>query len=992
MTCQSNKGQREASVCSFNTCILILLLISYSGFSQSRITGKVSNTQGSGLQGATILVAGTNNYTVTDSTGYFALAARQGDKIQISYIGYDPYEVVIKGEQTLDVFLTESLKMLNEVVVVGYGTVSRGDVSGAVASISEHDFLQGNVTTSLQQIQGKVPGVVITQPGGDPNGDFNVRIRGATSLEGQPPLLVIDGVAIDDFHRAITTLNPADVASYDVLKDASAAAIYGSRGANGVILITTKKGKSGNVSVSYSAYRSVETVSNRFDVLTDQEWRHYTINDSTAPDYERAGRTDWQDAITRKAYTQSHTISASGGSDQIRLRGSVGYIDQEGVVINTGKKVLTARLNADLNTKNKKLNIGYGINTSIIDRDMMPDQSSTAQVRQDGAAIFTVAQRLLPVWPDYNPDGSYFVVPFPFPSPVYLLNESHSNQKQNFFQTSLKGEFEIIDGLKVGAMAALSNGNDVYTNYFPPFPGTDVGTGKRANSNKQNFTGDLHINFMKEFGEHRIDFTGVYEYNDFKNDGFSVTADGGHIEGLILPDNLGSAININPSDIGSFRYEDRIISYLGRFIYNYRDRYILTANFRRDGSSKFGVNNRWGNFPSASIAWRITNEGFMAGVWWMDLKLRASYGLTGNQENLPPNVFQNLYSAGGSYYLDGRWGQSVGVLTEGNPDLKWEVRKSFNIGADFSLMRDRINGSVDVFSDKTSDMLFLYDIPQPPFVNAQAYANAADAINKGIEAAIAADVVVKDRFVWNVRANFGAVRNRITNLLGQFKGYDLSITSSYYGWATGGSFQATPVTELKEGYPVGVFSLPQHAGFLDDGKELFLVKNEEGQLVDSTTFADSDKIYIDPTPDFEWGVTNTFTYRNFDLSIFIRGVQGSKIFANSLLNLGSMAYLPATNVAKQALTNSFTEVPNISTYWLQDGSFARLENVTLGYTLNNIKGIARLRVYVTGRNLFLVTKYEGIDPEINVEGKQRYIDQSFYPRTRSFTIGLDLSF
>jgi len=971
----------------------LLFFISFAAFSQDRIRGKVSNTQGFGLQGATILVAGTNNYTVTDSSGSFTLAARQGDKIQISYIGYDPYEVVLKDETKLDIFLTESLRMLDEVVVVGYGSVPRGDVTGAVASISEHDFIQGNVTTSLQQIQGKIPGVVITQPGGDPNGDFNVRIRGATSLEGQPPLLVIDGVAIDDFHRAITTLNPADVASYDVLKDAAAAAIYGSRGANGVILVTTKKGKTGNVIINYGGYGSVETISNKFDVLSAQKWRDYTANDPNAAAYDMGANTDWQDEVTRTAYTQSHTISASGGNDQIRLRASVGYINQPGIVLNTGKEVLTARLNTDLSTKNKKFNISYGVNTSVINRDMLPDQNSTAQSRQGGAWVFSWAQGLLPVWPVYNPDGSYFISPSDFLNPVPLLENLNSKQKQNFFQTSLRGDFELIDGLKLGAMAALSNGNDVYSRYWPPFPGTDdLGWGGRTNSNKQNFTGDLHINFRKELGEHLIDVTGVYEYNNFKNDGFGAFARGTHIEGLILPDNLSGAISVTPADISSFRNEDRIISFLGRLIYSYRDRYILTANFRRDGSSKFGVNNRWGNFPSASFAWRVTNESFMAGVSWMDLKLRASYGLTGNQENLPSNLYQNMYSAGGPYYLNGHWGQSVGVLTEGNPDLKWEVRKSFNIGLDFSLWRDRINGTVDVFSDKTSDMLFLYNVPQPPFVNSQAYANAADATNKGIEAAIAADVLNKKDFVWNVRVNVGAVRNRITNLLGQFKGFDLSVTNAHYGWAYGGSFQATPVTELKEGYPAGVFWLPKHSGVLPDGNELFLIRNNEGTLVDSTGFKDSDRIYIDPTPDFEWGITNTITYRSFDLSIFVRGVQGSKIFANSLLNLGSTAYLPATNVTEEALTNGFTNKPNISTYWLHDASFARLENVTLGYTLNNIRGITRLRVYIAGKNLLLITKYKGIDPEVNVEGGQRYIDQSIYPRTRSFTIGLDLSF
>jgi len=615
-------------------------------------------------------------------------------------------------------------------------------------------------------------------------------------------------------------------------------------------------------------------------------------------------------------------------------------------------------------------------------------------VRQGGATVFTWAQTFLPVWPVYNEDGSFYSPGAGYRNPVAFLSESHSKQKQNFFQTLLKGDYELVDGLRVGALAAISNGSDVYERMWPPTAGSgDDSWAGRSNDNKRNFTGDLHLNFRKQFGEHLFDVTGVYEYNDFVNDGFSVNAFGPFVEGLLLSDNLGSATSVTPNDISSYKNEVKIISFLGRFIYSFQDRYILTANFRRDGSSKFGTNHRWGNFPSASIAWRITNEGFMQSASWLDLKLRASYGLTGNQEGLPPNNHQTLYGPAGPYYLDGQYGQSYGIVRESNPDLKWEVRKSLNFGMDFSLWKDRINGTVDVFSDKTSDMLFLYNVPQPPFVNNSVYANAADATNKGMEVSVAGDIVSQNNFKWNARVNVGAVRSRITNLIGQFKGFDLQVTNTNYGWAAGGSFQGAYVTELKEGYPAGVFLLPQHAGFDAAGNELFVVRDIEGHAVDTTdSFSSSDRVYIDPSPDFEWGLTNTFTYRNFDLSIFVRGVQGSKIFANSLLNLGSRAYLPAANVTERALTDGFVKKPNISTYWLHDGSFTRLENVTLGYTLNHIKGITRLRVYVVGRNLLLLTNYEGMDPEVNVEGPQRYIDQSYYPKTRSFTIGLDLSF
>lgn len=973
--------------------LLHLLCVLFSAvepaFAQSTISGKVQGTEGMALPGATALVIGTNNFTTTDVEGRFTLQAKPGDLIQFSFVGYQDFQLELGNDTELNITLTEATMVLDEVVVVGYGTSLRKDITGAVASVSTQEFIQGNNTYPLLQIQGKVPGVVITQPGGDPNGDFNVRIRGATSLEGQPPLLVIDGIAIDDFNRAITTLNPTDIASYDVLKDAAAAAIYGSRGANGVILITTKKAKAGRTMFEYNGFGSMETISNRFDVLSAQQWRTYAGSN----EYDTAN-TDWQKEITRTAYTQSHIISASGGSDQIRVRGSVGYINQQGVVINTGKEVLTARLNAEIRSANDKLVINYGINTLIINRDFLPDQTSTAQVRQGGAFVFSYAQSFLPIWPVYKVDGTYYQPPTQAPNPVFLLSDLYSKQKQNFFQTSVTADYELIEGLKVGALAAISNGNDTYDRFWPPRLGTtDDPVAGKSNANKQNFTGDLHFKFKKQMGDHSIDLTGAYEYNKFVNDGFSVNASGPVVEGLLLTDNLGSATSVTPADISSFKNEVRIISFLGRLVYSYKDRYILTANFRRDGSSKFGTNNRWGNFPSAAIAWRISNESFMSENRWLDLKLRASYGLTGNQENLPPYNYLTLYGPAGPYYLNGSYGQSYGVVQEGNPDLKWEVRKSLNIGLDFSLWSDRISGMIDVFSDETSDMLFLYNIPQPPFVTNQAYANAATATNKGVELSLGGDVIAKDLFHWNARVNIGAVRNRITNLIGQFKGFDLSVTNSHYGYAQGGSFQYVPITELKEGYPAGVFWLPQHAGFDMNRNELFVTYDNEGKASGTnTTFTDKDRQYIDPTPDFEWGFTNTLSYKNFDLSIFIRGVQGSKIFANSLLNLGSWAYIPGANVTEDALTNGFVKKPNISTYWLQDGSFARLENVTLGYTFNHIKSMRKLRIYAVGRNLLLLTNYEGIDPEVNVEGKQRFIDLSYYPKTRSFTIGLDLSF
>ena len=979
---------------SFGCFVIVLFLCTLSLSAQSTLSGRVTDRNGIALNGATISIAATNKVTISDADGHFTIESSPGTLIQFSHIGFITRQISIGTETELVVSLEEEKVMLDEIVVVGYGSALRKDVTGAVSKISENEFNAGVITHPLQQIQGKIAGVVITQPGGDPNRDFTVRIRGATSVEGQPPLLVLDGVAIDDFNRAITLINPADIASYDILKDASAAAIYGSRGANGVILITTKKAIAGKLMFEYNGFGTAEKTSNAFDMLTGDEWRDATKSDPRANTYDAGADTDWQDEISRSAYTQSHFLSASGGNNQIQARGSVGYMDHEGVIINTGKTVLTARLNADFTSANEKLRLQYGLNTSIINRDLLPDQSSTGPVWQGGAVAFGVTSGYLPVWPVYQSTGSYFQPPFAADNPVSFLNESYSKQKQNFFQTSINGNYELTEGLNIGALAAISTGTDVYDMFRPQRIGTtsDALAG-RSNSNKQNVTTDLHLNYKRSFGDHTLDVTGAYEYNDFVNDGFRVNVRGPVVEGLLLNTNLGSATSVSLNDIGSFKNEVKLISLVGRLVYNYKNRYILTANFRRDGSSKFGSNNRWGNFPSAAIAWRLTNENFSNNKKWLDVKLRVSYGLTGNQENLPPYNYRTLYAPAGGYDLpNGAYGQSYGVVQEGNADLKWEVRKSLNIGMDFSLWNDRITGVIDVFNDRTSDMLFLYNIPQPPFVTDRAYANAADAVNKGIEFSLGGDVINKTEIKWSARGNLGVIRNKIVNLLGQFKGFDLTVTNAHYGYATGGSFQIAPVTQLKSGYPAGVFWLPKHAGFDDKGRELYFAYASDGKVIGTDSiFTAEDRVHIDPTPNFEWGITNTFTFQNFDLSIFIRGVQGQKIFANSLLNLESRAYLPERNVTTRALSNLFVNKPNISTYWLRDGSYARVENVTLGYTFRHIKG-GKLRIYLEGRNLLLVTSYGGIDPEVNVEGVDRYIDQYYYPRTRGITLGLNLTF
>jgi TonB-linked SusC/RagA family outer membrane protein len=991
-------------LCSFAWCLVILLSLVQHVLAQGKVlSGKVTDEDNQDpLPGVTVQVKGTNTGTITGPDGTFKLnnVPANTKSLVFSFVGYDTKEVAYTGETELNVTLKNG-KALEEVVVVGYGTQRKKDVTGAVTKITTKEFNTGVISNPLQQVQGKVAGLVIVQPGSDPNENLTVRLRGATSLEGQPPLLVVDGVAIDDFNRGINAIAPGDIESYDILRDASAAAIYGARGANGVIIITTKKGKAGKTTVEYNGYVSAEKVSNSLDVLSAAEWRAATQGNATAAALDKGANTSWPDEITQTALTHSHNVAVGGGTDKFNYRASVSYMNQEGVVLNSGKDQLSARLNINQKSFNDRLNIAVGLNTTIGNRKFLPGQDLNPRAKTVGSSnIFNLAFNYLPVWPLRNPDGTYYqVIDFDVENPVFDLKEIYNRRKDNFWQGSGKVDYELVDGLTVGVFGAISRSNDVGDYFEPTIPEkNNKSMGARYNYNKQVTNFDIHLNYKKQFGgdRHSIDFTFVHEYNRFLNDGFGVVARGFLIP-PILTNNLGSNTDIRND--GPFSYKDEVLlaSFLGRLVYGFDNRYSVTLNFRRDGSSKFGPNSRWGNFPSAGVAWTVSNEEFFKRQTLVNyLKFRVTYGTTGNQEDIDPYPYQLLYGAGDKFYSNGEVLQGYGINQLNNPDLKWEVRRSFNVGLDFSLFNSRLNGTVDVFSDQTKDLLFNYDLPQPPFLTNKVVANAADAENKGVEITLNGDIIKNDRFTWNAAFNISTLRNKITNLSGKFQGADLTITARNYGYADGRGLSNAYITRLVGGHPAGVFWIHEFAE-LRDGKEYYVHRDDKGQrlgLIRSDSATDADRIYVDPTPKFTYGFTSNFSYKNFDFSFFLRGVQGAKIFANTLLNLATTTRLPGNNVVKDALTNGFKDQPQPSTYWLKDASYLRMENMTLGYNFKpgSLWGLQSLRLYLAANNLFIITDYPGVDPEVKVEGDRRYIDRNFYPKTRSFTFGLNVTF
>ncbi|HVX51384.1 MAG TPA: SusC/RagA family TonB-linked outer membrane protein [Chitinophagaceae bacterium] len=980
-------------------CSLFLLIIQQSWAQTKTVSGTVTDDKGAAIVGASVLAKGTQAGTSTDVQGAFKLTVPSGaTTLVISYVGFADKEVDITSTTSVQVSLVPQAGNLSDVVVVGYGTQKKKDVTGAVASISSKDFNAGSITDPMQQIQGKVSGLVITQAGGDPNQQLIIRLRGQSSLTGsQTPLIVVDGVPLSDPNQ-VANIPPGDIASYDILKDASAAAVYGSRAANGVIIINTKKATAGTVKVEYSGYGTVDNVAKKYPLLNASEWKsaayNYLIQTGSTPDdanntikgYDLGANTDWQDAITRTAYTHNHNLAISGGTAHFNLRGSVSYLNQEGVVMNSGKEGLGLRLNGEGKALNDKLDIQFGIENTSYNR----------KYTDYGALSLPLFD--LPTFPVRNADGSYYpFIDFAVANPVMHLDQEINTGKENL--TIMKGQvdYTLIPGLKIGSLSSYSHFNKQVNWFQPAFPVEN----NFNNAHEQNYNTDLktidaHVYYNTAWGLNNLGVSAVYEFNSFENDNFYAGGQQYLVEEN-QNNNLGGG-NSAYNGISSYKESYIIKSYVGRITYNYNSKYYATATIRRDGSSKFGVNNRWGNFPSFDLAWAVSREKFMENIKWINnLKLRAGYGVTGNSDAINPYSTLFLLSSGARYYNPGsanfQYPFAYSPSQNANPDLKWEERHGKNIGVDFSLFNYRLTGDIDYFNDKTKNLLYNYTVPVPPFFINTILANVGDLTNKGLEIALTGNVVKGRRLNWDISGQISFIKTKVTNLSGTYQSYKVATDNIPGGYAEGRGLSSNPITFLKVGYAPYTFYLPHYVSTDKDGNQLF-DDGKGGTTTDPTV----KNYYIDPSPKFQYGITNTFTYDNWSLNFFLRGVSGQKIFNNTELNEAYIKRLPGNNVFSGAVSNPYTSPATASDLYLQNGSYLRLDNATLAYTFNKIKGVDYLKVYVSGNNLFVITKYKGLDPEIrNGNTNEAYIDatyggDAYYYRTRSISLGVNISF
>jgi TonB-linked SusC/RagA family outer membrane protein len=947
------------------------------------VTGKVTDAKdGSALPGVSVVVKGSTTGTNTDANGQFKLSVPEnGATLVFSFIGYTPQEVAATGGAALNVVLKSSSTNLNEVVVVsvGYGSQRRKDVTGAVGSISSKDFNQGAIVNPLSQIQGKVAGVNITQQGSNPNSeDAGISIRGQTSITGnQSPLFVIDGVATTG-NSQFQNLSPADIESYDVLKDASATSIYGSRGANGVILVTTKKGRAGRAQIEYTGFVGVSSQAKYYELLNAQEYSQAIrqINGVNPETYEKGGNVDWQRAIARTALTHNNNIALSGGANGFSYRGSVNYSLQEGTIINNGRKQLGFRFNADQKALNDKLVLSLNLSNTTVYRDQLTD----------GQPLNRYIFNAPPTYPIYNPDGSYNIfTDFDLANP--LLHLLTTTSKGTTYQTlgNFSVNYNLLPSLRIGGTGVLIHDNTL-THYFQPaFPGEgNLNTARQQSYNNNSYQSNAHIDYNESFGKHNISATAVYEYNDFYTESF--TAQGYN---YLVPENLDNVLeggDASRNQINSDKDNYKIISYLARLNYNYDNRFYLTASIRRDGSDKFGADHQYGTFPSVSLAYRFKKDLLKNVEWVDDIKIRAGYGVVGNSSALGP--YQNITLYGSSQkYFDGSnssfpYPNSYTYQQNPNRDLQWEERKGRNIGVDFSLFNNRLSGDINYYNDKTNKMLYTYGVPTPPFFVNTIFANVGSLTNKGLEVALTGQVIKDQNFNWTVNGQITFNKTKITSLTGTYNGFNLASDQIITASASGRGLSSSQLTYLKPGYPIDVFSLYHFEGIDAEGN----------------TMLSADKSFIDPNPKFNYGIGNTFNYKNWSFNFFLRGVYGQKIFNNPRLIFTTLSRLPGNNVTKEALTSGNKDV-RISDKFLENASYLRLDNASVGYTFKTIKGISNLRVYLAGNNIFVITKYKGLDPEFAPNA--HYVDggtsnstsgiQS-YPKSRAFTLGANVSF
>ncbi|MCY1721562.1 TonB-dependent receptor [Prolixibacteraceae bacterium Z1-6] len=966
------------------------------------INGLVNDSNGEPLPGVTIVVKGTTIGTVTNFDGNFTLEIpADAEILSFSFVGFQTQEISIGTQTLFNITLIEDVLQLDEVIAVGYGVQRKIDQTGATNRLTEENMNKSIATSPVEMMQGRVSGVNITQNSGEPGSGMTVRIRGNNSIRsGQEPLYVVDGIPLDNADitpnggtaagineagnkNPIAFLNPEDIESIDILKDASSTAIYGARGANGVVLITTKKGKKGEGTLSYDGYTGISQIREKMDILSAEQFRSYRKADGGSL-LDKGASNDWQDEIYQNGILQSHNLSFGGGTDKFTYQTSVGYLDQEGIVETTGIEKFNGRVKVSQEAFDGKLNIGASLIASHV-TDTRAPISETGGFEGD---LILTSLKLNPTYPIYNTDGSYYQHDKDQRNPVAMLDLVDDETQTDRILANMSAEFEIIKDLKYKmnlgfdrTVAERRVNQDKELIYLSNKGEADINNITANNKLIENY-----FTYLKDFDEHKFNFLAGHAYQYIKVTTSETNVNGFEVDDIKYTDNLQYG-NFSSATVNSSAYERELQSFFGRINYNYRDKYLVTVNARADGSSKFGKNSKYGFFPSAAIAWRASEEDFFQGMDNLsNLKVRLGWGLTGNQE-IPDKI--SLLSVGtepsANGYFNGTLSPGITFLRTPNPDVQWETTMQTNFGIDFGFWENRLTGTLDLFNKTTEDVLLEVPAKAPAATQTQ-WQNVPDLkiVNNGIEIGLNGLLVDKKDFTWDMGVNFAYISNEVK---------DLPVKLIETGNASGQGLSGTRVQIITNGQPIGTFYGMVYEGLDSDGMAVYK-KDAEGNEV---------KEYLGTAlPDFTYSLSTSINWKRFDFRMFWYGSSGNKVYNNTANALFLKGPLDKGNNVTVAVLNSNESPENsnaFSSRFIENASFLRLSNITVGYTLDtkNIEWLGKARLYVTGNNLLVFTDYTGFDPEVSVDASENGvpsmgIDYTSYPKPRTFTLGVNIQF
>lgn len=991
------KKSTKAFLMTVLSSMLMILSVSAQTGSTINLRGTVKDVAGEPIIGASILLQGTTSGVVTDYDGNFSIQAPGNGTLVISYVGYITQTIAIQNRNSIEVILQEDMELLDEVVVIGYATGSTRTISGAVEKVGREDMNAGVIVNPLDALKGKVAGVNIQKTGGDPTAGSAIRIRGTTSLSGgNDPLVVIDGVFGD--LALLNALSPSDIESFTILKDASETAQYGSRGASGVIVVTTQKGKAGTKSINYDGTFGVEDVYKTINMLNADGYRAAVESMGYANALDKGANTNFMQEMLQTGYTQNHRISFGGGTAETNFRASLGVIDQKGIIKNNSMRNYTAKIDGSQLYFDNKLKLDLGMFGSKRESRYVNDYQKT----------FYSAASFNPTFPNtQNDDGTWPEDPNANEVDNPLGRLTISDKEDNaYLSTNGRLTWAINDNLNLSAFGSYTYNAKENMNYIPTNikQGVREGRGKAYRGmNKSNILmGNISLNYKKMFQNSRLDALALIEGQNYNYTGFGANARGFDTN-FFGYDNLAAGAVVKYGDVSSYKNGYSLNSFLGRVNYMYANRYIATVNMRFDGSSKLGENNKWGFFPSASLAWVMSEESFLKDINEInEIKWRVGYGRTGNQDAISAYNSLLLMGPSGLTSVNGVPTVTYGYNRNANPDLRWETKDMFDVGMDASFFDRKLTATIDYYYSRTKDLLYNYDVPVPPFVHPKLLANLGEMENSGLEVSLGITPLRTEDMELTVSGNMAFQKNKLLSLSGTYMGQELN-AAEYMQLAriNGAGFQGgnTYVTYQVVGQPLGVFYLPKSNGIINDGLGSYsynILNLDEDPAINLNNGADR---YFagQAMPKVIMGTNISFRYKAFDIQTQMNGAFGHKIYNGTSLSYMNMNVFPTYNVLPDAPEKKIFD-STVTDYWLEKGDYLHIAYVTLGYNFNVEKmknWVNSIRLTASVNNLHTFTNYSGLSPMINsttVNEELGLDDKRFYPLSRTYSLGLSINF